>query len=178
MNNAQQINQDSGKQEYWTPTWVMRFATEINGGKFDLDPACSLNSWNYHNSHSKFFHDRDGLQRPWIGSVWMNHPFSRKENTKWINKLVCEHEFNNVKHALCITYASTSELWFSPLLRYPQFYFTGRVYYIDGDTGLETHQVTKGSVLTFLPPKNMAYYEAVEYIQKIADNLNIAGRAK
>jgi len=82
----------------------------------------------------------------------MNHPFSREGNPLWINKLVGEYECGNVKQACCITYASTSEKWFKPLLLYPQCFLYGRIKYI-GEDGKPVGTSTKASVITYFGPK-------------------------
>ena len=151
MDNAKLINQDSGKVEYYTPSWIIEAAREVMGS-IDLDPASNakanetVKAWLYYHKWA------DGLTCDWFDNVWLNHPFSRKCNKIWIQKLIKEFTLGRVKQACCITYASTSELWFQPLMAYPQCYFTGRVNYIDGYTMKETTDVSKGSVVTYLGP--------------------------
>lgn len=115
-----------------------------------------------------------GLQKEWYGNIWMNHPFSRNESPckpkckkkiceergyhtdiplpgseDWIKKLVSEYGLGHVNQACCITYASTSEKWFRPLLSFPQCFIYGRTNYILPN-GKIKKGVTKGSVITYL----------------------------
>lgn len=151
MNAAQQINQTSGECEYYTPALIIEAAREVMGG-IDLDPASSVvanarvMAGDYYGNCPEGF--RDGLRLPWLGRVWMNHPFSREGNRLWIGKLVSEVHAGRVKECCCITYACTSEAWFTPLLLKPQCYLVPRTNYLLPD-GTVKRGVTKGSVVTY-----------------------------
>lgn len=149
LQNHQLINQTSGEVEWWTPPIILRCARESLFGRIDLDPASSAAA----NAHVRAGHiftlADDGLKQPWYGHVWMNHPFSRKFNAAWINKLIEEYTAGRVHAACCITYASTSEAWFTPLMGYPQCYLIPRTNYLLPD-GTVARGATKGSVLTYL----------------------------
>jgi len=131
-------------------------------GTIDLDPfSCYMANNRPEGRIANEYHDSDcnTLDHPWFGNVWMNHPFGRKYNTDCISKIVFEAERRDrvMSWGLCITFASTSEKWFAPLLRYPQFYFTGRINYLDPLTMQPARGVTKGSVLTCFPPPGKSY---------------------
>ncbi len=68
-------------------------------------------------------------------------------NADWIKKLVAEFEAGNFKKGVNITFASTSETWFKPLLNYVQVFIYGRVNFINAN-GERVKGVTKGAVLT------------------------------
>lgn len=174
--NAQLINQDSGNFEYYSPIGYTEAARMLMG-EIDLDPASSdyanvrVKALNY------FTKKDDGLKQKWFGRVWMNHPFSKGENKcpddhskckkkvciergfhidqdqpsnhDWISKLIDEYKNGDVTEAVIITFASTSEGWFRPLLKFPQMYPNGRVNYFD-QSGKKVGSVTKGSVVTYL----------------------------
>jgi hypothetical protein len=146
MNNSQLINQDSGNFEYYTPIEFVNAAREVMGS-IDLDPASSEQA----NERIKAlrFYSESGLDKPWFGDVWMNHPFSRTNNPLWIKNLVDWYESRNGLQAHCITFAATSETWFRPLLAYPQCFIHGRTNYYLPD-GTKKTGVTKGSVITYL----------------------------
>lgn len=165
MDNAKLINQDSGKVEYYTPRWIIEAARSIMRN-IDLDPASSVKA-NQTVKANQYF-NCEGLSRTWsASSIWLNHPFSRKENSLWINKLMSEYNFRHFNEACCITYASTSEKWFKPLMDYPQCYFFKRVNYIDGLTGLPKKGVTKGSVVTYLGPNVEKFYSVFSQYGKV-----------
>ena len=171
MNNGQLINQDSGQTEWYTPWNIIECARQLMGS-IDLDPfSCEKANQRPEGKLANMYFavDDDPLNRPWAGNVWMNHPFGRKFNADAIGKLKFEHIKigPTMQQACCITYASTSEKWFKPLLGYPQFYFTGRINYLDPDTLEPAKGVTKGSVITFLPPRGMGYQDALWRLNKI-----------
>lgn len=150
MNAAQLINQTSGKVEYYTPKPIVE-AARLTMGTIDLDPASSLAA-NESISATDFFTEQcDGLSRMWHGNVWMNHPFARGQNHLWIDKLVSEFESSRVQQACCITFASTSEKWFRPLLFRPQCFLYGRTNYLLPN-GEVLRGCTKGSVVTYFGP--------------------------
>lgn len=166
MNNAQLINQDSGKVEYYTPSWIIEAARSVMGS-IDLDPASSakaneiVKAWLYYHKTA------DGLYCDWFDNVWLNHPFSKLGNKLWIDKLIKEYSKGVVKQVCCITYASTSEKWFQPLMDYPQCYFSRRVNYIDGETMQPKKGVTKGSVVTYLGPNVEKFYSVFSQYGKV-----------
>jgi hypothetical protein len=142
----ERINADSGNFEYYTPANITLAARAVMGA-IDLDPASSAVA-NLNVKAAKFYTDR-GLEQPWAGRVWMNHPFSKEHNADWIAKLVSEYESGNVTEACCICYASTSEKWFRPLLAYPQCFIHKRTNHLLPD-GTVKKGCTKGSVVTYL----------------------------
>lgn len=148
MNNAQHINQDSGNTEYYTPIEIVDAARKVLGG-FDLDPASSHQANKTIQAVEYFTADDDPLNSIWLGSVWMNHPFSRENNPLWIRKFINQYLNGNMCEGICITFAATSEKWFQPLLDYPQCYLSPRTNYYLPDGTLKKG-VTKGSVVTYL----------------------------
>lgn len=148
MNAAQLINQTSGKTEYYTPPRIIEAARRVMGS-IDLDVASSATANLIVKAGRFYTQDEDGLTQPWFGRVWMNHPFSRENNPRWIRKLVSEYCSGHVERACCITYACTSEEWFQPLYGYPMCYLSPRTNY-RLENGTILRGVTKGSVVTYM----------------------------
>lgn len=158
---AQLINQDSGKTRYYTPEWVwhaarttMRpFIDEL--GKeysFELDAASDEIGNKYIGAMRYLTEELDALNHSWTAqSVWLNHPYSRSGNQKWINKAVSEHKKGNAKQICILTWASTSEKWAHPLFAYPICFLNKRVKFIDPNGALP-HGATKSSMVTYLGP--------------------------
>lgn len=154
MNASLLINQDSKKVEYFTPPLISQCARGLMG-YIDLDPASCPAANAFVMARYYYTLAENGLTQPWYGNVWLNHPFNKVGNRQWINRLLEQYNSGKIIQACCITFASTSEGWFAPLLRFPQFYFTGRVNYVDA-SGQPIKGVTKGSVVTFLPPRSIS----------------------
>lgn len=147
---SNQEHTDSGHVGYYTPQHIVEAAREALGGVIALDPASCTEANERVKAETIFTEEMDGLALPWWGTVWMNHPFSRKGNKLWVDKLVESYERGDVEAACCITWASMPEAWFRPLLAYPQCFPHGRVRYIDSRTGEAMQAAPKGSVITYL----------------------------
>lgn len=151
MNNAQLINQDSGVTEWHTPSNIVDAARAVMGSIY-LDPASCAKANEIVQASEFFTKDEDGLRLEWFGTVWMNHPYGRKENPLWVNKLIDSYENGHVTEAICIVNASTSEQWFRPLYQYPICFVDGRVkFWLDGDENAKAGP-TKGSAIIYLGP--------------------------
>jgi len=151
--SATLINQSSGNVEWYTPFEIVNAARLAMGG-IDLDPASCAVANETVKATTIFTRDDDGLSRDWHGNVWMNHPFGR-DNGKWMAKLIAEYRAGRIGQACCITFASTSEKWFKPLLDYPQCYLHGRTRYIGGGDS-----PPKGSVVTYMGPNLASFWRA------------------
>lgn len=150
MKSHQLINQDSGDFEYYTPIEIVNAARALMGG-IDLDPASSEEANTRIGASTIFTLADDGLSKPWLGRIWLNHPFNRGGNKAWIEKLIREWGEGRTEQACCITFASTSEQWFRPLMQFPQCFLSPRTNYLLPD-GTVKRGVTKGSVVTYLYP--------------------------
>lgn len=150
MNAAQLINQTSGKTEYYTPAEIIEAARRVMGS-IDLDPASSETANRIVQAKQFYTEADDGLSKAWPGNVFMNHPFSREGNPRWINRLTCQYALGRIAQACCITFAATSEKWFKPLFCYPMCFLSPRTNYRLAD-GSILKGVTKGSVVTYLGP--------------------------
>lgn len=148
MDNAQLINQDSGKTEYMTPPHIVDAARTVLGG-IDLDPFSNpLANEKIVKADKYYTVLDDGLSLPWCGRVWMNHPFNRTMNPLCINKLINEITQKRITAACCITFSNTSESWFQPLLNQLQCFLYPRTQYLDKNLQ-PTRGSTKGSVVTY-----------------------------
>lgn len=178
MNNAQLIHQDSGKTDWYTPTPIIQAARAIMGG-IDLDPASSPVANNRPGVQIPKIYTAqdDGLSMPWEGKLWMNHPFSRKNNPLWINRIVNAWETGEIEQACMICFASVNAAWFHPLLQFPQFFFLGRVEY-ETPSGEKANGVTKDSVLTWLPPMAGVPWNEIERLNSCLRGMGYEGVAK
>ena len=144
-------HQDSGNTEFYTPLVIVDAARVALGGHIDLDPASCEIANREVRARYVLTREEDGLLTPWSGRVWLNHPFERGKNGRWINKLVNEYLFGDVTAACCITWANIAEGWFRPLLGFPQCFPNGRIHYMLPD-GTVKKGAPKGSIITYLGP--------------------------
>lgn len=150
MNAAQLINQTSGDTEIYTPGPIIEAARVALGGVISLDPASSYEANERVQALRWYGKEADGLRQSWdANTVWMNHPFSREGNPLWINKFLLSYQKRYFSAGCCITFASTSEAWFVPLMQFPQCFLHPRTNYLRPD-GTVYRGVTKGSVVTYL----------------------------
>jgi hypothetical protein len=162
MNTITNILQDSGNTEWYTPVEIIEAARETMEW-ISLDPASSNIANETVQAFEYYTAEDDGLTKQWRGHIWMNHPFGRGQNAKWINYLIDQYTQSNVVQACCITFASTSEGWFQPLLAYPQCFIQGRTHYRKPN-GETIKQATKGSVVTYLGPNLARFRSAFKHI--------------
>ena len=194
------INQDSGQVERYTPRDIIAAEIKIMG-HIDLDPACNDNAYQFHGGklvpmtglyiggHSTHYYALNGLELPYFGNVHLNPPFGR-DMLKWITKLINAYNDGEVTQACIMTFNSSETQWGQMLVRYPQFIFAGRVNYengivkpseaeleqlalLEGVQSVADSGATKGSVLTFLPPRGMRYETACS---RLTDELWSVGR--
>jgi hypothetical protein len=158
MNASQLINQTSGDVEIYTPSNIIEAARTCMGG-IDLDPASSALANERVKARMFFDEKADGRYAGWCGRVWLNHPFSREWNKVWVSKAIHEYKERRVEALCMICFASTSEAWFRPLLRYPQCFLSPRTNYLRPD-GTIYRGVTKGSVVTYMGPDLDAFARA------------------
>lgn len=150
MKSHQLINQTSEKFEYFTPPAIIEAARQVMGW-IDLDPASSEKANKIIKAGKIYTIEDDGLSHQWFGNIWLNHPFGRGLNDKWIKYLFNEAYRGRIYQFCCITYACTSEKWFQPLLQFYQCFLYPRTNYHLPD-GTIKKGVTKGSVVTYYGP--------------------------
>lgn len=165
MNSAQLINQSSGDVEIYTPSNIIEAARKTLG-EIDLDPASSAGANERIRAARFFTKEDDGLSHLWNGRVWLNHPFSREFNKKWVWKAEQETSMGRASALCMICFASTSEAWFRPLLRYPQCFLSPRTNYLRPD-GTIYRGVTKGSVVTYMGPRIERFAESFRPLGEI-----------
>lgn len=157
------INQDSGNQEWYTPSEIIHAARKCLG-RIQLDPFSCEKANETVRANFYMTKEQDGWSSDWFGKVFVNHPFSRENNKRIAAKVIKEH--NKGAEIVMITFAATSEAWFKPLLDYPQCFLHGRTNYYD-QNGNKVRGVTKGSVITYLGNDVKSFYEAFKHLGTI-----------
>lgn len=93
--------------EYATPRHFVDPIADAVGG-FDLDPASGAEHTPI--APRRYTADDDGLSHEWFGTVWLNPPFSGKE--EWLRKAYSEFLDGNVDLAVVLLPVDTSTGWF------------------------------------------------------------------
>lgn len=71
--------------EHYTPKYIF----DQLGLVFDLDVAAPVGNIGSHVPAKRFYSELDnGLEREWVGNIWMNPPFSKP--TPWVERFI-EH---------------------------------------------------------------------------------------
>lgn len=153
---------------------IVRADVFYSSPEYTIEPQ----PWNYGGLPVRTYQNRGGLARTWYGRVFLNHPFGVREqpckfgatgclkvtcakrgwhtsttlpgSIDWIDRLVQAYHNGAVKQAITICYASTSEAWFAPLLRFPTCFIHGRTNYLDPETLKPVSGVQKGSAVVYL----------------------------
>jgi hypothetical protein len=113
------------KDEWLTPPNIIK---EL--GEFDLDPCSPINRpWETAKQH--FTIEDNGLDREWVGRVWLNPPYGL-EASEWLNKMVVHGD------GVVLIFARTeTKMFFDHVWENADalLFFKGRLYFhhVNGD---------------------------------------------
>lgn len=90
-----------GQSQSWiTPKWLLDAV-----GPFDLDPCAAIpQPW----ACAGKSYVENGLERPWIGRVWLNPPFERYNVGAWVERMAWHG------NGIALLHARTEAAWFIP----------------------------------------------------------------
>jgi phage N-6-adenine-methyltransferase len=109
--NFCEVRSASGENEWYTPKLYIEMARDVLGD-IDLDPASSDHAQKTVKAGRFFSKDDSGLDKKWVGRVWLNPPYERNLMAQFVEKLVEEVRDNNVKSAIMLTHNYTDTAWF------------------------------------------------------------------
>ena len=134
--------------EWYTPSEYIEAARTVMGG-IDLDPASCDVAQEVVQAAAYYTKQDNGLAMPWMGSVWLNPPYSMPLIRQFVTKLIDQYEGGNVTEAVILTNNSSDTAWFHDLLsRYPACFTRGRVQFWRADH--ETFGARQGQTLFYL----------------------------
>jgi hypothetical protein len=149
--------------EWYTPTRYIDAVREVFYGRIELDPASSLLSNEVVRAERIYTIDDDGLSQPWLTStMFLNPPYGRLNGKSqagvWSQRLITEYKAGNVREAVLLVNASTSESWFQPLLDFPICFTNHRIRFCGPDGN--SNSPTKGNAFIYFG-NNTARFAAI-----------------
>ena len=138
----------SVSNEWYTPARYVEAVREVFGGKIELDPASSKEANAIVRAENIYTVSDNGLAKPWnAATLFLNPPYGRINGKSqagvWAHRLISEYNAGNVREAVLLVNACTSEKWFEPLFTFP-ICFSNRRISFNGSNG-KGCSPTKGS---------------------------------
>jgi hypothetical protein len=163
----------SGSNEWYTPKQYIEAARQVMAG-IDLDPAsCEFANQTV---KAKAYHDisANGLAKPWHGSVFLNPPYGRDEDSEsnvaqWIARLLAEYECKNITEAILLVNATTERKWFQALWQFPICFTNHRINFYNAEG--EQKQPTQGNAFIYLGPHKLTFAATFEQFGTIVQRL-------
>jgi site-specific DNA-adenine methylase len=118
------IDPATTSQEWYTPKYIF----DAMGCQFDLDPASpgrDVVPWVLADTH----YTTEGLERPWVGFVWLNPPYGRDRLPAWVDKFI-EHG-----NGIILVPERTSTEWWQRLSRRADMilFVNKKIAFVSGD---------------------------------------------
>jgi ParB family chromosome partitioning protein len=134
--------------EWHTPPKVLDLARELMG-EIDLDPASSATAQQVIRAYNYYDKEHDGLQRIWLGRVWLNPPYSNP--APFTDRAIDMYQRHKIDECLILVNNATETRWFQDLLcRYPACVLNRRIsFWHPGRQGKSPRQ---GQVIFYLGP--------------------------
>ena len=105
------VGQNSGENEWYTPEKYIDAARNVMGS-IDLDPASCETANEIVGAESIYTKENSGLDKPWIGNVWMNPPYAQPLISHFSEKICKEWVAGNIESAIVLVNNATETKWF------------------------------------------------------------------
>jgi len=141
------ILHSTGEIEWYTPPEWINLARAVMG-KIDIDPASNELAQGWVQATTYYTLADDGLDKPWVGRMWMNPPYTKVAN--WTNKAIAEYDAGTLTEAILLVRPAGGTAWFVPLER--RFYKATppkRICFID-KTGKQQSSPAHGNAFFYL----------------------------
>lgn len=151
--------------EWYTPPAVIALVRRVLG-TIDLDPASCAYAQK-HVVRATVWYDREanGLERAWLGRVFLNPPYSSPLVGQFTGKLVEEFDAGRVKEAICVVNNATDTKWFKRLFDRFASCFTGRIRFYRSDR--KSTQPRLGQVFFYLGENGQRFAEVFSSIGRV-----------
>jgi ParB family chromosome partitioning protein len=147
-----QFSFSSSTNEWHTRSFHVSVVRQVLGGRIELDPASCARANETVRAERYYSIEDDGLAQRWnAATVFLNPPYGKLKGKSqagiWAHRLIAEYTAGNVREAILLVNASTSERWFRPLFNFP-ICFSNRRIPFDGVDG-KGCSPTKGSAIVY-----------------------------
>lgn len=114
MSDKPHVVHNSGNNEWYTPPNFID-SVRLVLGQIDLDPASNEIAQEVIKASTYYTQETNGLDKDWVGKVFMNPPYSAGLLKQFISKLVREYNSGNVSEFIVLVNNATETGWFSDL---------------------------------------------------------------
>lgn len=111
------ISFNSGNNEWYTPADIIEAARGVMDG-IDVDPASSDIAQETVKAKTYYTAETNGLDKDWIGNVWMNPPYAGELIGLFVDKLLSEIDCGNTNAAVVLVNNATETEWFCRMIDY------------------------------------------------------------
>jgi ParB-like chromosome segregation protein Spo0J len=138
----------SGNNEWFTPREYIESARKVMGS-IDLDPASCPAANEVVGARTFYTKDDDGLDRPWLGNVWMNPPYAASLIRAFVDRITD----GQPTQAIALTHCNTETGWCQDLLAAASAvcFVKGRIRFWNPENGTSASGLT-GNLFTYIGP--------------------------
>jgi hypothetical protein len=149
--------------EWYTDAAIMELVRKVM--TIDLDPASCSKAQETVKAKKFYTKERNGLELPWKGRVWLNPPFMFLD--AFISKLVSHIQDGSVSAAIVLTPNATDMTWFRQLSEYALriCFPSGRLKFTLPDGKTQTGK--RGNAICYIgpsPDKFKAIFSDIGYV--------------
>lgn len=156
------VSQNSGENEWYTPPEFIEAAREAMGS-IDVDPASSAIAQQIVKAVRFYSIEDDGLEKAWIGNVWLNPPYSKDLIGLFTAKLKASLIEGDTMQAIMLVNNATDTAWFHDIAGSASAvcFIRGRIAFHDA-TGNPANKPLQGQMALYFGHRHVAFRKAFE----------------
>lgn len=147
----------SGDNEWYTPARYIEMAREVMGD-IDCDPASNERAQSVIKAKVYYTEQTNGLNKDWVGRVWLNPPYAHPEVQWFADRLLSELAAGRVTEAVVLTNSSGDTQWHRRLQDAAKrlCVVTGRIKFESGN-GRESAGNAVGQTFLYFGPNGLKF---------------------